>query len=75
MTNVAETASVPEETRKTGGRSRLRGILAATEIDLRLFGMLVALAEPLLLMAMASIIGTVVVGMLLPVFTMQDLIQ
>ena len=31
-----------------GGRSRVRGLLAATEVDLRLFGMLVALALILL---------------------------
>ena len=37
--------------------------------------MLVALAEPLMLFVMAGLIGTVVVGMLLPVFTLQDLIQ
>ena len=37
--------------------------------------MLVALAEPALLMLMAGLIGTVVVGMLLPVFTLQDLIK
>jgi len=37
--------------------------------------MLVALAEPLLLFLMAGLIGTVVVGMLLPVFNLQDLIK
>ena len=48
MTDVAERACVPAETRMMAGRSRLRGLLAATEIDLRLFGMLVALALILL---------------------------
>ena len=48
MTNVAGTASAPEKKRMPGGRSRLRGLLAATEVDLRLFGMLVALALILL---------------------------
>jgi type IV pilus assembly protein PilC len=52
-----------------GCRPRYEG-----ELD-RNLRMLVALAEPLLLVAMASLIGTVVVGMLLPVFTMQDLIK
>jgi prepilin-type N-terminal cleavage/methylation domain-containing protein len=33
--------------------------------------LLVALAEPALLIIMASLIGTVVVGMLLPIFTLQ----
>ena len=37
--------------------------------------MLVALAEPLLLFIMAGLIGTVVIGMLLPVFNLQDLIK
>ena len=32
---------------------------------------LVALAEPLMLFVMAGFIGTVVVGMLLPIFDMQ----
>ncbi|MFA7236821.1 MAG: type II secretion system F family protein, partial [Phycisphaeraceae bacterium] len=35
----------------------------------------VAVAEPLLLVAMAAVIGTVVVSMLLPIFTLQDMIQ
>ena len=37
--------------------------------------MLVALVEPAMLFLMAGLIGTVVVGMLLPVFTLQDLIK
>ena len=45
MTELAGTASEP--TRGTGGLS-VRGMLAATEIDLRLFGMLVALIAILL---------------------------
>lgn len=44
MANVADTASPPGQSRTAAGRSRLRGLLSATEIDLRLFGMLVALA-------------------------------
>ncbi|HSK94547.1 MAG TPA: sugar ABC transporter permease [Candidatus Angelobacter sp.] len=47
MANVADTAPVSNETR-TPVRSRVRGLIAATEIDLRLFGMLVALAVILL---------------------------
>jgi len=37
--------------------------------------MLVAIAEPLLLFIMAGVIGTVVVGMLLPVFNLQDIVK
>jgi type IV pilus assembly protein PilC len=44
------------------------------ELDRRL-RMLVALAEPALLFVMAGLIGTVVISMLLPVFTLQDLIR
>jgi type IV pilus assembly protein PilC len=35
----------------------------------------VALAEPILLFVMAAIVGTIVVGMLLPVFTLQEYIR
>jgi type II secretory pathway component PulF len=35
----------------------------------------VSVAEPMLLLIMASVIGTVVVGMLLPVFNLQNLIK
>jgi type II secretory pathway component PulF len=37
--------------------------------------MLVAVLEPLLLFVMAGIIGTVVMGMLLPIFDLQDLVK
>jgi D-xylose transport system permease protein len=47
VTNVAETAPRPEPA-QVSPASRLRGIIGATEIDLRLFGMLLALALILL---------------------------
>ena len=47
MTNVADTTPVPGEVQPPA-RTSLRGLLAQTEIDLRLFGMLVALALILL---------------------------
>lgn len=47
MTNVAEAAPVPGE-KQPRARTSLRGLFAQTEIDLRLFGMLVALAVILL---------------------------
>jgi type II secretory pathway component PulF len=37
--------------------------------------MLVAVVEPMLLFIMAAVIGTVVVGMLLPIFSLQDMIK
>jgi len=33
------------------------------------------LAEPALLFIMAAIVGTIVIGMLLPVFTLQEFIR
>jgi type II secretory pathway component PulF len=46
------------------------------EADLdRQLRMLVALAEPVLLFVMAAVVGTVVIGMLLPVFTLQEFIR
>jgi type II secretory pathway component PulF len=44
------------------------------ELDRRL-GMLVAQAEPALLFLMALIVGIVVMGMLLPIFNLQELIR
>jgi len=45
-----------------------------TDLDRRM-RMLVALAEPILLFFMAALIGTIVVGTLLPIFTLQELIK
>jgi general secretion pathway protein F len=47
---------------------------AERELDRRL-RTLVALAEPLLLLTMAAVVGTIVVGMLLPVFDLWNAIQ
>ncbi len=44
------------------------------ELD-RQLRLLVSLAEPLLLFLMAGLVGTVVIGMLLPIFSLQDLIR
>jgi D-xylose transport system permease protein len=49
VANVADTApQASPRTRLVAGLARARGLLAATEVDLRLFGMLVALAVILL---------------------------
>lgn len=72
--SVIEMIAVAEET----GRVDQELIRLATtyESDLdRQLRTLVALAEPLLLIVMAALIGTVVVSMLLPVFTLQDMIN
>ncbi|HEX8520743.1 MAG TPA: type II secretion system F family protein [Tepidisphaeraceae bacterium] len=72
--SVIEMIAVAEETGRLD--KELVRLSAAYEGELdRNLRMLVALAEPLLLMIMAGLIGTVVVGMLLPVFTLQDLIK
>jgi type II secretory pathway component PulF len=72
--SVIEMISVAEETGRLD--KELVRISTAYESELdRNLRMLVSLAEPLLLMLMAGLIGTVVVGMLLPVFTLQDLIH
>ena len=72
--SVIETISVAEETGRVDKELLRLSISYETDLDrnLRTF---VALAEPLLLVVMAAIIGTVVVAMLLPVFTLQDMIN
>ena len=66
--------SVAEETGRLD--DELLRLSAAYEGDLdRNLRILVALVEPLMLLAMAAMIGTVVVSMLLPLFTLQDMIN
>jgi len=72
--SVAEMTAVAEQTGRLD--KELVRLAAAYEGDLdRRLRMLVALAEPALLFLMAAVIGTVVIGMLLPVFTLQELIR
>lgn len=72
--SVVEMIAVAEETGRLD--KELVRISGAYEGDLdRSLRMLVSLAEPALLFIMASLIGTVVVGMLLPIFMLQDLIR
>jgi len=72
--SVVEMLAVAEETGRL--EPELKRLSKAYEGDLdRRLRMLVALVEPLLLFVMAGLIGTVVVGMLLPVFNLQDLIH
>jgi type II secretory pathway component PulF len=72
--SVIEMISVAEETGRLD--KELVRLSTSYESDLeRRLRILVALSEPLLLFVMAAIIGTVVVGMLLPVFMLQDLIK
>jgi len=71
---VIEMVSVAEETGRLDKELVRMSISYEGELDRRL-RMVVSLAEPLLLMVMAGLIGTVVVAMLLPVFTLQDIIK
>ena len=66
--------SVAEESGKLD--QELVRIANVTENDLdRELKTAVALAEPLMLFAIAGIIGTIFIGMVLPIFTLQDYIK
>ena len=66
--------SVAEETGRLD--QELIRLAGAYEVELdRHLKMMVALIEPLLLFVMAALVGTVVIGMLLPIFNLQELIR
>jgi type II secretory pathway component PulF len=72
--SVVEMVAVAEET----GRLDKELIRLATsyEIDLdRQLRLLVAVAEPVMLFVMAGVIGTIVISMLLPIFSLWDQMQ
>ena len=72
--SVVETIAVAEETGRLD--KELVRVAASFETDLdRQLRLLVAIMEPLMLFMMAGIIGTVVIGMLLPIFNLQDVIK
>ncbi|HEY4328158.1 MAG TPA: type II secretion system F family protein, partial [Phycisphaerae bacterium] len=72
--SVVEMIAIAEETGRLDKELVRLSIAYESELDRRL-RMLVSLAEPLMLFAMAAFIGTIVVGMLLPVFSLQDMIK
>ena len=72
--SVMEMVAVAEESSRLDHELVRLAVVYDAELDRRL-RMLVALAEPALLFVMAAVIGTVVIGMLLPVFTLQELIR
>lgn len=72
--SVIEMIAVAEETGRLDKELVRLSIAYEGDLD-RNLRMLVALAEPLMLFMMAGLIGTVVVGMLLPVFNLSDLIK
>ena len=72
--SVLEMISVAEESGKLDGE--LVRLANVTEGDLdRQLKMAVALAEPLMLFFIASFIGTIFIGMVIPIFTLQDYIK
>ena len=72
--SVVEMIAIAEETGRLDKELVRLSVSYEAELDRRL-RMLVALAEPLLLFVMASVIGTVVVGMLLPIFQLENMIK
>ncbi len=72
--SVVEMVAVGEETGRLDSELVRLADSYEKELD-RQLRTLVALAEPALLFVMAALIGTVVIGMLLPVFTLQELIR
>jgi len=72
--SVVEMIAVAEETGRLDIELKRLALVYEEELDRRL-RMLVSLTEPVLLFIMAGIVGTIVVGMLLPVFTLQELIR
>ncbi|MEI6232781.1 MAG: type II secretion system F family protein [Planctomycetota bacterium] len=72
--SVTEMVAVAEETGRLDKELMRMSASFETELD-RQLRMLVALAEPILLFVMAGMIGTIVVGMLLPIFNLQEMIH
>ena len=72
--SVVEMISVAEESGRLDLELKRLALVYETDLD-RQLQLLVALAEPALLLIMAGIVGTIVVGMLLPVFTLQEYIR
>jgi type IV pilus assembly protein PilC len=72
--SVVEMIAVAEETGRLD--KELLRIATTYEADLdRQLRLLVAVGEPLMLFMMAGVIGTVVVGMLLPILNLQDVVK
>ncbi len=72
--SVVEIIAIAEESSRLDAELLRLAVVNEAELDRRL-RTLVALAEPAMLFVMAALVGTVVIGMLLPVFTLQDYIR
>ena len=72
--SVIEMITVAEESSRLD--KELVRLAASYEQELdRYLKMVVTLIEPALLFVMAALVGTVVIGMLLPIFSLQQLIR
>jgi type II secretory pathway component PulF len=71
---VIEMISVAEESGRLDQELTRLATAYEEELD-RHLKMMVSLVEPLLLFVMAAVVGTVVIGMLLPIFSLQELIR
>jgi type II secretory pathway component PulF len=72
--SVVEMIAVAEETGRLD--KELMRIATTYEADLdRQLRLLVAVGEPMMLFLMAGVIGTIVVGMLLPILNLQDVVK
>ena len=72
--SVVETLAVAEEAGLLDKELQRLADVHEKELDRRLH-MAVSMAEPLLLFVMAALVGTIVIGMLLPIFTLQELVK
>lgn len=72
--SVIEIISVAEQTARLDQELTRLADSSEKELDRQLRAA-VALAEPAMLFVMAAVIGTIVVGMVLPIFTLQDYIK
>ena len=72
--SVVEMIAVAEESGRLDLELKRLALVYEQELDRRL-RLLVALVEPALLFIMAAIVGIIVIGMLLPVFTLQEFIR
>ena len=72
--SVVEMVSVAEESGRLDKELLRLATSYEEELD-RHLKMMVALAEPALLFLIAVLVGTVVIGMLLPIFNLQELIR
>ena len=72
--SVVEMIAIAEETGRLDKELQRLSVSFEAELD-RNLRMLVALAEPLMLFFTAVVIGIVVVAMLLPILTLQDVVK